>query len=688
MFLDNYIEKIERSRQRLEQYVSPPSIVPNGDGVPNRVSYALNWSEGALPKPEQMTVEASRNFVTDKIDRYFESGHGVLLLTPNPGQGKSTTAIRYAQKLAAEGKRVLYLMPRHDYWLDIQSNPFTKHSQWYHWLSVDGVKDEKPMCRYAKSANAWARKGYKLIDHCKALCGDDGYIDQCAYRRQRHVKQPIVAGVHNHLTTGMAVSNFDAVFIDELPIGAFVDERFIKAKFIDVGARGKVRELTDALFSLCAETPYGVEVRGEQLLSRISHLLPVIYENTNLTSSWLPMLPEINDPKDVFTIREWYIYDLLLLLMPEFYAYKAGKHKWMSRVVLTRDGLKLLQKKELWEKLPEKIVIMDGTGDESVYETLFNTSVTTVNPEVKRQGRMFQIAERSYTITSVMDRSSKQLKKPGKELMELVKLIETSKPLPGGKWGRYENIGIVTFKKIRHHFDSIYGSENVLHFGGNRGTNAFVGKDCVMVLGTPSPPDEAMIDLMAQLSFDMSNPEASKVDGFAPTVTPNGVIPVRSVREKQYLYSSREGMTPARATSGFWLHPDLQAVYEMFRAGEIQQSGHRGRPLTADCDVWLVTAVPTNEWLDGLWESPNECLNLPREVHWSRWPNIEKWLRGVPLFVSVSDITEREGVSRQWAAKWARSIAEWRPYEWAFGADPNHDGKAGRPKKGLIRISP
>ena len=683
MFLDNYINKIVESRKRLESYAPYTPEITSDFAIPNRVSYSLKWTPSQIQKPATMAIPESRDFVAEKLDEYFACGEGVLLLTPNPGQGKSTTAIRQAQKLAREGKRVLYLMPRHDYWHDITGNPFTEIDLWHHWLSVDGERDGEEMCRFASSANAWARKGYKLIDHCKALCEEDGHMRVCPYRQQRRTKKKIIAGVHNHLTTGLAISDFDVVFIDELPIGAFVDERTIPAKFIDVGARGAVKKLTDKLQEICVNA-HG-DVRGEELLAKIADILPDIYENVNLTAQWMPLLPEIKSPEDVYSLREWYIYDLLLLLMPEFYAYKAGRHGWMSRVIASRQGVKLLQKKELWEKLPSRIVVMDGTGDKGVYEMLFGKSVTVVNPEVNRQGRIFQITERSYNISSVQDRGTGKLKKAGEELMELAKLITESKPLDNGKFGKYQNVGIVTFKKIRHYFDALYGEENVLHFGGNRGTNAFVGKDCILVLGTPSPPDSAMIDLMAQLTFDMNAPEESRVEGFAPVQTPNGIVPLRTVLEKPYLYVNN-GMMAQRATSGFWFHSDLQAVYEMYRAGEIEQSGHRGRPLTSDCDVWLVTSCPTSEWLDGLWESPNECLDLPRDVHWSRWPNLKRWLYRTELFVPVSEIAEREDVSRQWATRWANSVAEWRPYEWQFSTDPNHEG-VGRPQSGLVRIS-
>lgn len=688
MFLDEYIQRVIDSRAALVNYApAPVETIPQTSPDSRRATYELQWGEGTIPQPQPLTVPESREHVISELRRYYDKGASdeICLLTPDPGQGKSTTAIRFAQELAMRGKRVLYLMPRHDYWKDIVKNPFTKQNLWHHWLSVDGVRDGEPMCRFATSAKAWTGKGYKLIDHCKALCSDDGHMSECSYRAQRRTTRRIIAGVHNHLSTGLAITDFDVVFVDELPIGAFVDERYIPAKFLDVGARGRVKELIDRIVETCHKAPLGKELRGVELMSAIADSLPAIYDNMSLAAQWLPQLPDVTQPEQVFTVKEWYIYDLLLLLLPEYYAYKAGRQNWLSRVGVTRGGLKLRQKKELWAKLPGKIIVMDGTGDSEVYGMLFSRKVFLINPVVQRTGRIFQITERAFNISAVAEQNG-DLTGSGSDLLELSRLIAQSKPLPGGGFGSYERVGVVTFKKIRRHFDMVYGEENVLHFGGNRGTNAFVGKDCVMVLGTPSPPDEAMIDLMAQLSFNTKEPHKSEIEAYLPTQNERGFIPVRSVREVEYTYASPDGLVPSRAISGFWEHPKLHAVYAMFREGEIKQSGHRGRPLTMPCDVWLITSIPIKERLDGIWNSPNDCLNLPREVHWSRWPALKRWLYQEELFVSVNDIAEKEKVSRQWAAKWAKSIADWQPHVWQFSTDPNASGM-GRPQSGLLRIA-
>ena len=69
------------------------------------------------------------------------------------------------------------------------------------------------MCRYHEAQAQWLKKGYPGMDLCRGLCGLDDWIRQCQYRKQSNRKEKIIFGMHQHLTQGLGIQDFDAVVV-------------------------------------------------------------------------------------------------------------------------------------------------------------------------------------------------------------------------------------------------------------------------------------------------------------------------------------------------------------------------------------------------------------------------------------------------------------------------------------------
>lgn len=686
-FLSEYIAKIQASRNAWQDHAWLDHV-PTGE-PPERVRYDVEWSaptEGNLALTKRVSsLQAARDKISVELWEYLTSDtEAMMLFTADPGIGKSTLAIKTAQELADKGWRVLYLMPRHDYWEDITNNFEYRPGMWYHWRGTNGEGDwGEPMCRYASETAVWTGKGYPLMDACKALCGADDWIRSCPYRRQSHRKEPIIAGVHNHAQTGLAIKKFDVVFIDELPVGAFLADRLVPSRFIDVGGRGRIAEMLGHLTKL---TQTGGVFSGKRLLDEIGDMLTDVYDNVSMGGAWLPIPPELKKPSDVNSVREWYIYDLLLLLVPEHMAWKAGQTEWLERVSLDAAGLHLLLKKAAWKDLPSKVIAMDATGIAGIYQQLFDREVVKVSPRPIRQGRIFQIPEKAWGISTVF--KDGKMTKAGEELLALGDLITHSKPLDNGTLGMYEHVGVITYKCLVPYAEAIFGVGNVLYFGGNRGTNIFVDRqhpvECVIVLGTPQPPDNEMAAIHSRLTFNPDSPELSETKPLIEQSNKYGFKSIRTTKPVQYHYVNDEGRSPYRNVSGFWGYNGLNDVLLLNRESELRQSAHRGRLLTRPTDVWLITTVSIDEELDGLWATPNECLNVPKEFAWKKWVKLRYWVMQQSI-ITVDDMVEHGKVTPQWARRWMKTIAEWRPEMWAWAKDPAHKGK-GRPKMVLKRV--
>ncbi len=692
--LDELLSEIRADYLAWERFYWPSvlPVAPNEDA--ERVRATLEWSTPSqavidnINKPRLSTAE-SREQITHELKSFMRSGHNVLLLRVDAGVGKSTALINLSQAVATQGHPVLYLMPRLAYYQDVLNNPACTPSLWQQWHSVTG-RDENgdDLCRYKNAAETWTTRGYPLMDLCKRLCPD--YIARCPYRQQKNRPEPIKAGVHPHIVTGISVENIKLCVIDELPIGQFLPERIIPTKNIQVAqeqSHTDVRLMLDILTTMCKGVRYGDRLDGKRLMDAIGSLLGNIYSKINLSlasKKSVQEIPNVEEPSDVEKASEWYLFDMLRLLIPEYHAWKAGLDAWLSRVYLASDGIHLLQRRLPWKGLPEKLIILDATGRQDIYEKLLNRPVKVVDISTSRVGKVFQITGRLNNVTSVLDKKTGQLRKSGHEAADLIRLIRDSKPLPEGGFGQYTSIGVVTFKGIVDHLTTkLQDIPEVsgVWYQGSRGTNVLEGVDCLVCLGSPAIPDNQVIDTYAQLNYEPNRPKESAIRPFTRVELPNGKSKaLRHAGIVEYSYLNQEGLSPKRYVSGFWDYPELQSVADLYTSDELVQAIGRGRIPFLDCHVWLLTSAHTPLVIDGIYNEPSERLNVPFGIDWKHWTIIKQVLSSSQVVTSQM-LADATGVSRGWARHWLEMIAN---FDSRFVVSEKGEGR-GRKEKVLER---
>lgn len=623
--------------------------------------YGVAWlsptaGNPALQTDSALSLDDARDVLADTMSLYYDDAEfGGLLVTAQAGMGKSTAAIKFAQDVADNGGRVLYLMPRHAYWDDITSSPFYEAEYWYHWRATHAEHDTgERMCRLHDKSRVWMAKGYPLIKMCKSLCLDDGWMYECPYRSQAKTKARIVAGVHNHATTGLSIKDFDVVICDELPLGAFVSERLIRTGAIDTVSNGKVAELLITLRDLSADAADQTYSR-RSLLEHIAPLLDEIYAQLGDDEVEPDHSPPLWTEDDVDDAREWYLPDLLALLIPELMAYNNDYDDWMSRVYVDRKGLHLMIKNPPWKDLPPKIIALDATGRSDIYQRLFGIDFTTVEPNVELKGRIHQVANTLNNISAVLkpsvDGEPRELTWRGREMLALCQYIAVK--------GNHKRVGIVTFKGARHHFEEVFGKKNVMHFGGSRGSNGFEGDDedgpvdCVIVAGTPAAPDDDIIQAASQIWFDPLTPERSMIS----INSGQHLEKIRSSKQVEFPYVREDGMAPYRLLGGMWEVGVMQTVMSLNREDEIRQSLHRARIVIRDTDVWILGTTPTREPLTSFYESPKDIMdtgNLP----WKNWVHVHEIISQLPVGNhTLAEVASRFGNRPSTISRWLEGYA-------------------------------
>lgn len=658
-------------------------VIPENDDLATIERLTIKWKPPppTVAPPPSISIDEARTQLADTLREYLSGDDERILLVSAPaGLGKTHTVITVAQEMAEYGYRIGLFMDRHDMYGDLQEFPHFDDGEWYHWLSLHHDNPEAPdetMCVLHREAKAWISRGYPLIKMCQALCAPSGYMGQCAYRAQAQRPERIIAGVHEHSVSGMSIRDYRAVIVDEMPLRAFMKQRHIPKNHIPLsGVIGPVAQLTNLLKALSDGAGTGKSIRAKRLLDIIGPVLADVYaldEMEHGLGNWSPAIPDLHAASEAYEADYWYLQDLLLLLTAEYTAWKNGWDDWLSRVIVTQSGLTLLGRAQPWKKLPQRLVILDATGNSEIYRLLFGRDVIEWKPSVRRAGKFYQIADRLNGLTQLTDTERyeaeaedgedddntviKTRRVPNHLAVTTLEYITALTRQRG-----YVNPGVVTHKALRPMFEQ--AGFAAAHFYGQRGTNQLEDCDAIFVLGCPSPSNQAIINTFASLNPDELTPFSPKTDEQTGRITP-----VRTAREVCYPYENAHGLSPHRMVSGFWWFPALQDTYNLFRENELYQAIHRGRVLSGKKDVWLLTTIQVpGERLDRLYETADKAMNCPDTISWQHWLKIMAWMNqaGPDDVLTYDILSELTGVGYAWASrnKWLEKIRKTNPGDW------------------------
>lgn len=584
-------------------------------------------------------LQVMLDYATRPVKRPGE--HPILLVRAAPGVGKTHAAVQVAQQAGRAGIKVLYAMPTHAHFYQLEALPVFEGQDWYHWLGTDApvpLTPDETMCRESDTTSRMMSKGWPLRLACESLC--QFWQPNCDYKAQRWQPELVIAGVHEHITTGLDSSgSFGLVIIDEEPMRALLQPRRIHKDDIWVGSyAGPVTQLQATLLALCKS---GATYRGKQLLDEIGDLLGDVFAQIEDPDILIPAMPPVSSREDIAELPAWFLPDLLVLLASEYEAWRRGLPSWLERVVIFEGVLYLYKRQALWKELPDRCIVIDATADIDVYRQMFpGRKLTVYEPPTAPAGDLIQITG-SYIGAEQIEQNADLWVAT---VRELAREHQLTRP------------GVVTFLKAVPKFEEVFGAGRVAHFGGQRGSNDLSDADGGFVVGSYSPPDSAIEEIVKTL-----NP--GRIEDFHREILPSGVaVPLRTSKLVEFSFTNSDGLSPWRMLSGLWDDPDLVAILRGRREAELVQAVHRFRLQTRAIPVWLLSSVPTGIPLAAIYDDPPIG---PPGIPWRTWLKISEWLGNQSSF-GYEELAAAAGVSVKHARnqQWLDRIAENDPQHW------------------------
>lgn len=665
------------------------------------------------------------------VNEFTMSRHkGVVILKAPAGVGKTHSVLSAVQAAARQGSRVLWAGQDHNAWGDLSSFPAFDPDLWLHWQGLlRNGDDGEPICRFNKSMDHWLRLGYPARDLCMKLCAGE-YMEECPYWQQVKNKAPCTFGQHAHLCFGVPVTRkFSMAVIDELPVGAFVKERFIpwrtgiyktQARLKKQGLTGETADLIDALVFASYSIQQGAILDGRALFDQIGPSLDAVFHAVDAGAYELPVVPDVASPGDVWNAEYWFLPDLLLNAAMGHKAWSSGWDDWAHRVWADFKGLHILGRHSLWDDLPEKVMVMDATAQVPLYKLLLRESIKlpgggsgwrqrkvrrVYSPTVKRAGKLYQVTGRLNSKKSlykvarevvIIDSDGNETRsreiEPQRGFWDAVSAICEISRARG-----FSQIGLVTYKAIEKKFAEELSARGLTvtarHFYNVRGTNSMIGVEALFVVGTPTPRAVDLIKLATALDAGRQLPF---VDGDKPIYRSMDVSFPLTTQAMENIKAAKGwdyDVDAVGRTVGVYSDPTIRALHDQFRAAELEQACHRARVNINATPVFILTATPLiDEPLDGIWDDPQIG---PDGIPWRTWILLRDWLDSLPVGTQVgaSEIADALDLNASYIRnkKWVDAIVAFyavleipEELRWRWPETVMQKGR-GRPRKVMGR---
>ena len=603
-------------------------------------------------------LDEARQIITDALDSYAaltEPEH-ILLVKAQPGVGKTFAGLRLAERLSAQGRRVLYAAPRHDFIHDLRAMAQTPNNI-YEWLPRQTGDDEHDeTCRHTEKINIWLHRGYDAIDFCSQVCGWD-YVKICPYHAQKARTEPIIMCQHQHITAGHPLA-FDFIIGDESPLATFQRQWVIPHRWIMPDGMDAAEPLTEILHELTKLAETKATLSGSALLKVLGGAQHIMDACTSFSmpAAAVAWTPPLHYPDDAEKVAYFHLPQLVPLLLREATAANAGQ-EYPHRIIVENGHLMLLLRRDVNQTMPRHVVWLDATGNEYIYRRLFNRPVHIIQPNIRMAGRLIQVTDRANGKTTLIE-NGEPTEKTRQLSDQISQIVEKS---------GWQNGGLVTFKELstRAEFQFL----NPLHFYAARGSNAQQDVDGLIVAGTPQP-SLFEIDRQARMVF-------------FERMTPFNLK--WSLRDVAYRFVDSNGNGRAYPTSGFWHDEELQAMLWQYREAELIQAVHRSRLTVRDVTVWLLSNLPLLDLPPAALYSIHDLNEAPAGVDPWMWPRVLQVANQCSATygcVTTTNLIDMLSLSARTARKYIDLLAE-QP-QWTPAVAPRQS--AGRPVKAAQRI--
>ena len=680
--LPDWLKRLRRQVDESKRPPQDPGDVPPKEEPPamrDHLPWILHPWTGEIERERTqgptMDIDAARAYLRDVIGEYLSvqaPNHG-LLIRAAPGLGKTTLGVWAAEEWIKQNEhnRLLYAGPRHAFFADLMATMSLNHPDWwYEWLPrqlEDKDSDKCQTCAYAPQINTWLSRGFKGRDFCEQVCGWPYHDNECVYVRQKKRPEPIIFGMHQHVTLGHPLE-FNLLIGDESPIQAFTHDWQIPARWVSPPGMDLEAPITHmlALLTVVAGQAEGKPICGPELLNLLGGPDKVIEATHDYLDNELQPTPRIANAEDVPEKTPYrHAETTTRLLYREAMLAKAGR-SYVWRVGAQAGHLHLYLRRPVNEHLPRHMIWLDATANVELYNACFATPDwhwRVIEPQLRMRGRFFQVHDRSNTKGSLVKNDE-----------------ETGEPIP---MVRVEQAARLMDKIIE---DKCYEAPAVIapqdvfkvsqrlskldhgHFFAARGTNAHEDCDALFVLGVSMPPT-TQVERAAAMIYQERD-EAFPDQWHAVL--------------KPYNWRDDDGNAWAFPTQGYWACRELQAVLESLREAELVQAAHRARPLHRDIDVWLLNNLPTIGLPLTRLYSMRELLEAPDGVNVFKWDaaylaacRIDEE-RGV---VTVRDLVAACGLSPETARAYLRKLEN----EYGWETEAVRSGSRGPTTRGCKR---
>jgi hypothetical protein len=606
--------------------------------------------------------------IGDSIGRYLaiEKPEHALIVKGPPGSGKTTKAVRAAEAACREGKRGLWLAPRHDMFADLIALAEVP-GWWYEWQPRRLGDPETGLgatCHYAEQIATWLHRGYDGIQFCAGVCGWDYLKTGCIYHQQKGQREPMIVGQHPHAWGGHPLS-FDFAIGDECPIGTFTREWVIPERYIKPFGMAKGDPLTELLGDLRELAEQDLRLEGPALLASLGGAERVAGAcgTTTIPLDAETLAPTIHRAEDADRMPYFHLPALVHLLGREAKA-ALGGGDFPHRIIVNNHNLILLLRRRLSEKMPAHLIWLDATGEPRIYEEIFGRPVEVVEPRVRMQGRIFQIHDSANGKGSIRDEKDQPTVKAKRLRLQADRIASR---YPAG------TVAVVSHLKMLDQFADWPGQK--LHYYAARGTNRLAECEALIVVGTPQPPLDELDKLARMIFWKRMRP--FRLGAHLPW----------KIDWRKYEYTDADGQGREMPIGDFADDPDLHAILWQLREAEIIQAAHRARPNIRPADVWLLTNLPIEGLPPTELISVRELFGAPEGMDCYQWPALaafadEKHSRGEPIY--SSELVAALGISQDSAVRYLSALVKAGGWEWP--TEPYIVPKRGRgnPAKAIV----